>query len=376
MGKRFSFSFVKFTRRGAPLRYLPKGLTVLTAGAILLATPLTAADRFDQQINSLQAQNAQSAAASAGLQETAASLAATVADLQAKIATLEATIQQTQAKHDALVANIAQNEAKLAKQRATLGSNIKEMYMEGQMSTFEKLVTSKDLSAYVDKEQATAVVQNKINKTVETIKKLQIELQKQRELVEKLLNDQKEMQAQLDKERATAANLLALNESQQAEYNNNISANNSKIASLRRQQAIENARNFVGGISYSGSGGYPWAGAPFPNALVDPWGMYQRQCVSYAAWKVASTGRHMPYWGGRGNANQWDDNARAAGIPVDAAPRVGDIAVSNAGAYGHVMFVEAVYGDGTIYISQYNGAWDGKYSEGKRTTAGLVFIHF
>ena len=84
----------------------------------------------------------------------------------------------------------------------------------------------------------------------------------------------------------------------------------------------------------------------------------------------------MPYWGGRGNAKLWDDNARAAGIPVDSSPRVGDVAVSNSGTYGHVMYVEAVHGGGTITVSQYNASWDGKYSVAKRATTGLVFIHF
>ncbi|MDB5161213.1 MAG: hypothetical protein JWO96_593, partial [Candidatus Saccharibacteria bacterium] len=108
---------------------------------------------------------------------------------------------------------------------------------------------------------------------------------------------------------------------------------------------------------------YPWANAPFPNSIADPWGMYERQCVSYTAWKVASSGRHMPNWGGRGSAKLWDDNARAEGIPVDTSPRVGDVAINNSGSYGHSMYVEAINGDGTINVSQYNASLDGRYSE-------------
>jgi surface antigen len=104
--------------------------------------------------------------------------------------------------------------------------------------------------------------------------------------------------------------------------------------------------------------------------------MYLRQCVSYTAWKVHASGRNMPYWGGFGNAKQWDDNAIAAGIPVDRNPQVGDVAVSNRGYYGHVMYVEAVHGDGTISISQYNASWDGTYSEARIPIGDLVFIHF
>ena len=85
----------------------------------------------------------------------------------------------------------------------------------------------------------------------------------------------------------------------------------------------------------------------------------------------------MPYWGGRGNANQWDDNARSAGIPVDSTPRPGSVAVSNSGYYGHVMWVESVNPNGTINVSQYNWGLDGRYSEAYNLSpAGLVFIHF
>lgn len=137
---------------------------------------------------------------------------------------------------------------------------------------------------------------------------------------------------------------------------------------IRQASAVTSVKPVSGG-------GYPYANAPFPNSSVDPWGMYKRQCVSYAAWKVSASGRNMPYWGGKGSAYMWDENARAAGIPVDANPRVGDVAVKNSGS-GHVMYVEAVYGDGTIKVSDYNNDGRGTYGERVRSAAGLVFIHF
>lgn len=121
---------------------------------------------------------------------------------------------------------------------------------------------------------------------------------------------------------------------------------------------------------------YPWANTSYYSESPDPWGMYKRQCVSYAAWKVASSGRVMPNWSGHGDAYLWDDNARASGIPVDSVPRIADIAVDNSGYYGHVMFVEEVYGDGTILVSQYNADGAGHYSVERRTSSGLSFIHF
>jgi surface antigen len=124
-------------------------------------------------------------------------------------------------------------------------------------------------------------------------------------------------------------------------------------------------------------GGYParWCNAPL-DSLIDNWGMYNRECVSYAAYKIVASGRTMPYWGGHGNANQWPANARAAGIPVDGNPKVGDVAISMAGPYGFAMYVEAVQSDGKIHVSQYNYDNQGEYSEMTISPGGLYFIHF
>jgi surface antigen len=170
-----------------------------------------------------------------------------------------------------------------------------------------------------------------------------------------------------------------MNQSQQASYNQQISANSGRIAELRREQIAANSR-FIGaaGTGSACGGGYPakWCEIA-QDSVIDSWGMYNRECVSYTAFKVAASGRYMPYWGGYGNANQWDDNARAAGIPVDTSPRAGDVAISNRGTYGHAMYVESVNGNGTINISQYNAALDGRYStRSGMDPSGLYFIHF
>lgn len=339
---------------------------------------LARADSFQAQINSLNAENGNLQTQRQELQSEAASLEAVINGLQAQIDELTAQINANQARMDALKAQIAQTEAEVVKQRGLLGDNIRAMYLEGDISTFEMLMSSKDLGEYMDKEQYRNSVQSKVKATLDKINELRAKLEKDRAEVEKTLVDQKSIQGQLDAQRAEQARLLALNEGERNELNGQIKANTSKISDLRRQQAAANARIFGGRgtINVPDSTGYPWAGVGFPNTSADPWGMYKRQCVSYTAWKVWKSGRHMPYWGGFGNANQWDDNARRAGIPVDGNPRVGDVAVSNSGYYGHVMYVEAVYGDGTIYVSQYNANWQGTYSEARVPIGNLQFIHF
>lgn len=340
-----------------------------------ISSSIAHAVSYQQQINDLQRSNNASAAEQEKLEVGEQTLAATVAALQAKITALQTQIQTNQDESTKLSRDIEKKKQEVIKQREVLGSNIRKHYLDGEMTTLEKLATSKDLGDYVDKEQYTLTAQQEIKESLDTIKRLQQEQETAKKKIDKLLQDQRAMQADIAKDKAESDRLLGLNRSEQAQYDARIGANNAKIAELRAAQAAENARSFIGG-TWSGSSNYPWANAPFPNSIADPWGMYKRQCVSYTAWKVASTGRHMPYWGGRGNAKQWDDNARAAGIPVDTKPRVGDVAVSNAGYYGHVMYVEAVHNDGTITISQYNASWDGRYSEGRRSAAGLQFIHF
>lgn len=363
-----------------------KKLTALTCliGLTLTAMsgPIVNAQSYEQKIQQLNQQNAQASRAQQGLEVEEDNLQAAIAGLQAKIAELEAQIHANQAKSEELKAKVAQLEAEIVRQKGVLSSNIKEMYLADRMSTVEMLATSKDLSEYVDKQQYRESVGKKIKETMDRINALKIELEAEKVQIEKLLADQHAMQGDLAAQRAETARLLALNLEQQSAFDNQLRGNKARIAELRRQQAAENARNFVSPVrkvsrpaAVNGSS-YPWPNVRFPNTMVDPWGMYKRQCVSYTAWKVAASGRHMPYWGGRGNAKNWDDNARAAGIPVDTKPRVGDVAVSNSGTYGHVMYVEAVHGDGTISISQYNAGWDGEYSEGRRTAAGLYFIHF
>lgn len=354
------------------------GLVTVSAGS----TSIVHASHLNGQINQLQQQNQQSDASQNVLENEAASLSAKIATLQAEIAGLESQIRDNQTKNDEIQKQIAAAEEELAKQKKLLGENIKQMYLEGDISTIEMLASSKDLSEFMDRQAYRSAIQDKIKTSLDRVTTLKLELKTQKEKLDKLIADQQHMQSQLDSQRAENNRLLSLNQDQQAAIEGQIKQNNSKIVELRRQQASENARIFSGGVPQGvpGGGGYPgkWAFAPM-DSIIDSWGMYNRECVSYTAWKVWSTGRYMPYWGGRGNAKQWDDNARAEGIPVDGNPRAGDVAISNAGIYGHTMYVEEVYGDGSIRVSDYNQQWDGLYRMYTISAAkadSFVYIHF
>lgn len=361
-------------------------LSVLITGGTIIQS--VKADQFDEQIRALQGQNAEAQKNVNTLQSEANSYQDAINKLQTQIDAVLVQIAAGQAEQARLQAEIAAKQAEIDQQRALLGEGIKAMYVDGQISTIEMLATSNNLSDFVDKEEYRNAVQKNIQDSLARIAKLQNELKQKKVQVDQLIESQRAQEAQLAADRRSQADMLAYTEGQKAQFNSQISANSGRIAELRRQQMIANARYTIGppGAGANCGGGYPgkWCEIPM-DAVIDNWGMYNRQCVSYTAFKVQQdflagrNGRPMPYWGGVGNANQWDDNARASGIPVDSNPTPGSIAISNAGTYGHSMYVEQVgtmNGQPAVYVSDYNQQWDGRYREYWRYTTGLVFIHF
>jgi peptidoglycan DL-endopeptidase CwlO len=355
-------------------------LGVITICVVLILTTVintVRADQFDEQIRALQSQNNSNQAISDQLGAQANSYADAVNKLQLQINVLQAAIAANQQHSDDIKQQIIQAQADLDQQKKVLGENIKAMYLEGKTSTLEMLASSKDLSDFVDKQQSRNAVQSKVKDTMTKITSLQQQLKSQQEQLQALIKDQQTQNAQLSAAQAQQSQLLAYTEGQKQSYDKQISSNNSQISSLRAQQAAANAR--LGGRAVAGDpghGGYPsYLDNAAEDSLVDPWGMYNRECVSYTAWKVYQTFGHMPNWGGTGNANQWPADARSWGIPTGTVPRAHSVAISMGGAYGHAMWVEGVSGS-TIYVSQYNYDLAGHYSEMAINGSGLIYLYF
>lgn len=349
---------------------------VMVAGFVV--EPVVRADQYDEQIKKIQSQNSEKQSAVDLLQEKANSYQDAVNKFQDQINTLQTQIRENRAKRDDLAKQIDVAQKELDKEKKLLGQNIKAMYVEGDITTLEMLASSKDLSEFFDKQQYRDSVQQKVKATLDKVNALKDQLREQKTLVEKLIADQTNIQDQLAADQAKQNELLSYTEGQKADYNNQIKSNNSQIAQLRAQQAAANRS--LGGSATAGDpnhGGYPaYLDNAAQDSLLDPWGMYNRECVSYTAWKVYQAYGHMPYWGGHGNANQWPGSAQADGIPTGSTPRAGSVAVSMAGYYGHVMWVEEVYGNGYIRVSQMNYDLAGHYSEMVINGNGLVYIYF
>ncbi|KAK4151993.1 CHAP domain-containing protein [Chaetomidium leptoderma] len=120
---------------------------------------------------------------------------------------------------------------------------------------------------------------------------------------------------------------------------------------------------------------YPYKGSC---GGVDPWNYYKCQCTSFVAFRInkrLGVKFHNKYKGAAwGNANTWDNAAKATGVKVNSTPVPGCVAQSNTGNYGHVAWVTAVNGN-KVTIEEYNHGTRERY--GKRTVnkGDFNYIH-
>ncbi len=217
-------------------------LLIMVFVATLLVAPIVQADRFDDQINALNQENSVKKAQNNQLGSEATSLADTISKLQAEINVMQAKINTNKQKVAELKVEIAKAEAELDKQRATLGEIIKSLYIDGDVSTLEMLASSKDLSDFFDKQQYKESVQSKVKTTLDRVQQLKLDLNTQKESIEKITLEQQALQNQIVAQRAENDRLLGLNQAQQDSLNAQIKENSAKASQLRSQQAAENAR--------------------------------------------------------------------------------------------------------------------------------------
>lgn len=287
--------------------------------------------------------------------------------LDIKITRANAQIELTDAKIAQLAKELKAAQVELERQKALLKASMRALYIRGDASTVELLVGSDSFSEFIDEqvylERIKLGIQESANKVIELKQKIeaqqneQIELKKQQEAQRELVR----------KARAEQAQILAETQGMESKFR-------ARSTHLQKQQAkllaeIVARSRVITGV---GTGSYPWAnyrGGSWTHAGscgygddIDPWGYCYRQCVSFAAWRLYSAGKNPPKF--YGNAENWDDAARANGIPTGSSPRVGAIAVWN-GFEGHVAYVEEVLGGGQVRISEYNAvpALQGKYSQ-------------
>lgn len=302
-----------------------------------------------------------------------------VQGLELEIFALEAKIASNEAVAADLALKIQATEDKLSVQKSALASLLVNTYFESEPETIILLAGSNSLSDLTERETRAETVKQQINLSAKNIKATKLELEGQKAEVDRILVDQNNQKQVIAEKRAEQNALIA-------KYQNNAEAYTAEAEEARKikeqEIAEEIARLNSSGVAAFGVNTYPYQGdCPHKNLWYSTqWG-YVCQCTSYAGWKAYEHwGVYIAYWG---NAYSWDESAVARGYRVDRNPAPYTVAVSNSGAWGHVMWVESVNSNGTINLSEYNNSYssashlpgDYGYRSGV-STAGLVFIHF
>ena len=358
-------------------------MSALLAGSGIfgLASHVLARDyNAEIQAKQQEADNYNSEASRLG--EMADSLQAELDKINGQISAIQAQISDSQKKINNLNDQIKKNEELIKHNRKAMGRILADLYVDDQISPLEMLASSKNISDYIDKQEQRNSLKTSLNDKIKEIKSLQKKLEENKKSVENTLRDQELQRNAMAAKQSEKAKLITDTKNDQNNYAALAQKRNSEVAKLREEQAAANIRSLSrSGVSIPGGilggGGYPgaWASAPL-DAYVDPWGLYTRECVSYVAWKIDSTGRYVPHFGGAGDAKQWPSTAARHGISSGSTPKVGSAAVFKDGEYGHVMYVESVNGDGTITVSDYNLKWDGLYRYYTRSASGLTYVYF
>lgn len=353
---------------------------VMVLFCFLLLQNVKAID-FNSQIKNLESQNENHGNTADMLRKKADSLSGEVSVLESEKNNLQKLIGQTSLEIKKLEKEIIKTEQEIEHNKDLLGEVLADLAIAKDKSLLERITTSQSIGDFFDKEAQLDSLQTGVKAKNKIIRDQRSELKTKKSNKSALFEEQNLKKQEIIAKETEKQNLLSQTKNDEQAYKNLIQSNNKKIEELREQQRLANLKAARGRGVVAGDpnrGGYP-AYLDYPHAqdsLVDPWGMYNRECVSYTAWKVHQSGKRMPYWGGRGNAKQWPSSARTDGIKTGSVPKVGSVAIWMHGYYGHAMWVERINKNGTVHVSQYNFNVDGRYSEMDINANSAIYIYF
>lgn len=349
----------------------PVRLTVVAAVVVMafaapiqyLSTQTAKADSYDERIAAIKRKTDAYNQEASKLRAEADSLQNALNLLAVEKAGIQSQIDLNQAQLDKLNGDIEATQKQIERNKETSGNLIVRSSQSDDVPLIVRLAASSNLADYIEGEASRISVRDTIVKKTEENKKLKAELEQKKKQVQAVLSDQNAQKQLLVNKEAEHARILERTKNDEATYQNLIKQGENEISDLIRKQqeaaaaALRAGGGGSGGSWVGSSGGYPWAGAPtnyndncvYPSGAsgADNWGYCVRQCTSYVAWKLAVDGKSG--FSGMGHAYSWWY------LPGVSDPRKGDVIVSPAGGYGHVMYVEDVR-DGKVYYSDYNGA--------------------
>lgn len=367
--------------------FMAIAMAVLAVAALSTSQLVLADERFDDQIHSAKEDADMHARQADELSRMADNYQAELVHLQNQSKQIKASLKKSQRQHAMLSKEVAKIESELSKRQDLLSDMIVDIQIESEITPLEMIASSKTIGEYVDRQAQQVAMLRSLDKEVVAIQKNKKQLKARQAEVAREVALQKSQREQLDQKQKRQQKLIDETRGEEQRYRELAQSNNQRVEQLRSDQAEQNRKAAEAAIAALGGGGkvkippgilggdYPFIHGPLDYG-VDPWGLYYRECVSYAAWKVASTGRFVPHFGGRGNANEWPSTVAKFGIKSGKEPREGSVAMQDIGIYGHVMYVEKVHEDNSITVSDYNLDWDGLYRKYKRSSGGLTYIYF
>lgn len=297
-----------------------------------------------------------SEAAARNAAANAQTLEGEVARLNYEIQALEDEIAKNQAIANDLSLQITVNEEKLERQRLALAELLVNMHFESEPDAITMLAGSSSLGDLAEKQSRQATVKSQIAISAEAIRVAKEELEAQKSSVDALIASTELSRNEVTARRNEQAALIAKYENDSAAYANDAAA---AREIMQQEIAAEIARYNSGGVVGEGYNSYPWANqCPWSNLAFITVGGYVCQCTSYAGYKTQEFwGIYISNWG---NAYSWGTSARRNGYVVDNNPAPHTVAVSTAGEWGHVMWVESVNANGTINLTEYNNMTSSK----------------
>lgn len=355
-------------------------LTALTYGPVLAQSLSDIQDRIQQADNEI----AEYEDEIANLREQEDSLENQLEILDAEIDLAEAAIAQTEQEIAEVQENISETEDELERTEELIKENSRIIYKEGSPSTVEVLFASENFTDFINRQEYLERTKDSLKEAVQDVIRIKEELEEEESQLQTLQTEQQQERASIQSRIEQREQLLEETRGEEERYQQLMQEQKEERERLEEEQRemyaqmAAQAQSNDQFLDITSSSTYPWSNKPYPCwtvDCVDPWGLYYGECVSYTAWKVSSTGRFVPHFGGQGHARQWPDTVSNYGIESGSTPVEGSVAVDFSGPWGHTMYVEEVLSDGRIHISEYN-LKPGQYSERIIPSDGLTFVYF
>lgn len=291
-----------------------------------------------------------------------------IASVKGSIDSLNGKIKGKESEIAATASSIESKTTEINKLTADQNDALASYFEFTNMRSNVQMVAQEDvpLSHFVDETEYLRSLQDRIVQNIESTAKVRSDLEstktnheRQKSELDQLKGEQEAKNRELSSERRQNLSLFNKSQSSAADYQaliKKLEAEQSRITNAiyeeRRRLSAKNNEIYAGGTS-----GYPYAAIHD----VDPWKFLTRECTSYAAWKWNVVYRR-PFINtrpGQGSAYNWPNLARDQGYRVTSSPQVTAIVswprpMFPGDQWGHVAIVEAVNGDGTIDVSEYN----------------------